>query len=46
MSGEYIFCPVYDWKISLVDGKVQAPDEGQVNVYPIEVANDKIYIQL
>lgn len=46
VSGEYIFCPVYDWKISRVDGKVQAPDEGQVNVYPIEVANDKIYIQL
>jgi len=46
VSGEYIFCPVYDWKISLLDGKVQAPDEGQVKVYPIEVTGDKVYIQL
>ena len=33
VSGEYVFCPVYDWKISLVNGQVQAPDEGQVKVY-------------
>ena len=46
MSGEYIFCPAYEWKISLVDGNVQAPDERQVNVYPIQVEDDKIYIQL
>jgi nitrite reductase (NADH) small subunit len=46
VSGEYIYCPVYDWKISLVDGKVQAPDEGQVTVYPIQVVNNKIYMQL
>lgn len=46
VSGEYIFCPVYDWKISLVDGKVQAPDQGQVKVYPIEVSDDKVYIEL
>jgi nitrite reductase (NADH) small subunit len=42
VSGEYIFCPIYDWKISLVDGKVQAPDEGHVKVYQIEVSNDKV----
>lgn len=44
VSGEYVFCPVYDWKISLKDGQVQAPDTGQVNVYPLEVSNDKVYI--
>jgi nitrite reductase (NADH) small subunit len=44
VSGEYIFCPVYDWKISLADGKVQAPDEGQVKTYQVEVEADNVYI--
>ncbi|MBB6444339.1 nitrite reductase small subunit NirD [Bacillus benzoevorans] len=46
VSGEYVFCPVYDWKISLVDGKVQAPDQGQVKVFPIEVSEDHVYFML
>lgn len=45
VSGYFIYCPVYDWKISLIDGKVQAPDSGQVKVYPVEVVNDGVYIQ-
>lgn len=44
VSGEYVFCPVYDWKISLSDGKVQAPDEGQVKTYQVEVEADNVYI--
>ncbi|WP_081954538.1 nitrite reductase small subunit NirD [Neobacillus niacini] len=44
ISGEYVFCPVYDWKISLADGKVQAPDEGQVKTYQVEVEEDNVYI--
>ncbi|MGG5252458.1 nitrite reductase small subunit NirD [Neobacillus sp. SM06] len=44
VSGEFVFCPVYDWKISLVDGKVQAPDEGQVQTYPVKVEGDTVYL--
>lgn len=44
VSGEYVFCPVYDWKISLADGKVQAPDEGQVRTFLVEVEEDFVYI--
>jgi nitrite reductase (NADH) small subunit len=46
VSGEYVYCPVYDWKISLIDGKVQAPDEGMVRTYPTEVFEDKVYITI
>jgi nitrite reductase (NADH) small subunit len=46
VSGEYVFCPVYDWRISLVDGKVQAPDEGQVRTFSVEVENGIVYITL
>jgi nitrite reductase (NADH) small subunit len=44
VSGEYVYCPVYDWKISLVDGKVQAPDAGQVKTFQVEVEGDNVYI--
>jgi nitrite reductase (NADH) small subunit len=44
VSGEFVFCPVYDWKISLADGKVQAPDVGQVKAYQVEVEGDNVYI--
>ncbi|PLS05665.1 nitrite reductase small subunit NirD [Neobacillus cucumis] len=46
VSGEYVYCPVYDWKISLVDGKVQAPDEGRVRTFKVEVKEDIIFIVL
>src|SRR3954469_1163900 len=46
VSGEYVYCPVYDWKISLVDGMVQAPDEGQIRTYSVEIKEDIIFILL
>ena len=44
LSGEYVFCPMHDWKISVKDGKVQAPDVGCVQSYPVEVKDDQVYI--
>lgn len=44
ISGEYVYCPVYDWKISLKDGKVQAPDEGQVRTFKVELEDDIVFI--
>ncbi|MFJ5717334.1 nitrite reductase small subunit NirD [Neobacillus sp. NPDC093127] len=46
VSGGYVYCPVYDWKISLMDGKVQAPDEGQVRTFKVEREEDIIFIVL
>jgi nitrite reductase (NADH) small subunit len=46
VSGEFVYCPVYDWKISLRDGKVQAPDTGQVLTYKVEVKEDIVFILL
>ncbi|WP_216831306.1 nitrite reductase small subunit NirD [Alkalihalobacterium elongatum] len=40
VSGHFVYCPLYDWKISLIDGNVQAPDEGRVKTYNIEVSDD------
>ncbi|MBM4765062.1 nitrite reductase (NAD(P)H) small subunit [Bacillus sp. B15-48] len=44
VSGEYLYCPVYDWKISLKDGQVQAPDEGYVKIYQLEQDKDHVFI--
>jgi nitrite reductase (NADH) small subunit len=44
VSGEYVYCPVYDWKISLKDGKVQAPDEGQVRTFKVDLEEDIVFI--
>ncbi|KAB7672594.1 nitrite reductase small subunit NirD [Bacillus sp. B1-b2] len=46
VSGEYVFCPLYDWKISLVTGEVQKPDNGSVEVYQTEIKNDYIYLMV
>ncbi|RYM06562.1 nitrite reductase small subunit NirD [Sporolactobacillus sp. THM7-7] len=44
ISGEYVFCPMHNWKISIPDGVVQAPDEGCVETFPVEIKNDNVYI--
>lgn len=44
VSGEFVYCPGYDLKISLTDGKVQAPDEGQVKIFSVERDNDQVFI--
>lgn len=44
VSGLYIYCPVYDLKISLENGKVQAPDTGEVKTYQVEVSDGDVYL--
>lgn len=44
VSGHYIYDPLYDWRIELSTGLVQAPDEGQVQVYPIRVINGEVEV--
>ncbi|RXT07260.1 nitrite reductase small subunit NirD [Ammoniphilus sp. CFH 90114] len=46
VSGEFVYCPLYDWKISLRDGTVQAPHKGLVKTFPIEIEGDRIFIRM
>lgn len=46
ISGEHVFCPLHNWKISVKDGQVEAPDEGCVETYPTEVEDGKVYISV
>jgi nitrite reductase (NADH) small subunit len=44
----HVFCPLHDWKIDMKDGCVQAPDEGHVRTFPVEVdpATGEVYVIL
>jgi nitrite reductase (NADH) small subunit len=46
LSGEHVFCPMHDWKISVIDGKVQAPDTGCVTVYETEIEDEDVIVIL
>ena len=46
VSGEYLFCPIHDWKISLIDGTVQAPDQGKVKSFQVDISNNEGVIYL
>ncbi|MBB6285051.1 MULTISPECIES: nitrite reductase small subunit NirD [Geobacillus] len=46
VSGEFVFCPLHDWKICLKDGQAQAPDEGCVKTYRVTVEDGHLYVEL
>ncbi|ARJ50551.1 nitrite reductase small subunit NirD [Staphylococcus lutrae] len=46
VSDHFVFCPLHDQKIDLNTGEVQAPDEGCVATYPVEVVDGEIYLWL
>ncbi|MDT3427437.1 NAD(P)H-dependent nitrite reductase small subunit [Paenibacillus forsythiae] len=46
VSGHYLYDPLYDWKIDLRTGEVQAPDKGQAAAYPVHVDGDSVVIEI
>jgi nitrite reductase (NADH) small subunit len=44
VSGEFVFCPMHDWKICLDDGKVQEPDHGCVKTFQTAIEGDDVYL--
>jgi len=44
VSGHYIYDPLHDWKIELSTGLVQAPDKGQVRIYPVRAMDGKVEV--
>ncbi|MWV45083.1 nitrite reductase small subunit NirD [Paenibacillus sp. HJL G12] len=46
VSGHFVYDPLYDWKIDLRDGLVQAPDHGEVRTHQIRVQEGTVSITL
>lgn len=44
VSGEYLYDPLYDWKIHLPTGLVQAPDTGEVKTLPVKIENGVVLL--
>lgn len=44
LSGQAVFCPLHNWKISLETGCALAGGVGKVRVYPVNVSQNKIYV--
>ncbi|WP_338555449.1 nitrite reductase small subunit NirD [Paenibacillus sp. KS-LC4] len=46
VSGHFVLDPLYDWKIALDSGQVQAPDSGLVQTYPLKVEGESVQMGL
>nr|WP_223869042.1 nitrite reductase (NAD(P)H) small subunit [Paenibacillus sp. UASWS1643] len=46
ISGDVLFDPICDWKISLTDGQVLDPDTGQVRTFPVQVQVEEVRVGL
>ncbi|KGE18021.1 nitrite reductase small subunit NirD [Paenibacillus wynnii] len=46
VSGYYLYDPLYDWKIDLRTGDVQAPDHGRVLTYPVTIDGDLVTVSI
>ncbi|MBO0998591.1 nitrite reductase small subunit NirD [Bacillus sp. SD075] len=46
VSGDHVFCPMHDWKISVSNGEVQKPDNGCVKTFNVEIEEGDVYIVL
>lgn len=44
VSGEYVFCPLRELKVSLLDGKVQEPDDGSVLTYETVLEDGNVFV--
>jgi nitrite reductase (NADH) small subunit len=44
--GEKVACPLHSWKISLVDGNAEEPDEGHTACFAVKVENETVFLEL
>lgn len=44
VSGDHVFCPLHDWKISLKTGEAAGADEGCVASFDVEVEEERVYV--
>ncbi|HZG18227.1 MAG TPA: nitrite reductase small subunit NirD [Candidatus Bathyarchaeia archaeon] len=44
VSSHYVYCPIRDLKINLIDGQVQKPDQGEAMTFPVRLEDEKVLI--
>lgn len=43
--GDKVACPLHSWKISLIDGKAEEPDEGHTACFNVKVDGGMVYLE-
>jgi nitrite reductase (NADH) small subunit len=43
--GDKVACPLHNWKINLVDGNAEEPDEGHTACFAVKVEEDMVYLE-
>lgn len=46
VHGDKVTCPLHNWKISLVTGKAEEPDEGETSCYPTKVEGGVVFLDV
>lgn len=44
VAGEFVYCPLREFKVSLKTGELQAPDEGAVACYNTSLEGGNVYV--
>lgn len=44
VSGEYLYDPLYDWRIHIPTGRVQEPDTGEVRTLAVKIDNGVVLL--
>jgi len=44
--GDKVACPLHNWRISLVDGQAEEPDEGHTACFAVKVEDDVVYLEV
>lgn len=44
--GDKVACPLHNWRISLVDGQAEEPDEGHTACFSVKVEDDQVYLEI
>lgn len=46
VHGDKVTCPLHNWKISLVTGKAEEPDEGETTCYPTKIEDGIVFLDV
>ena len=46
VHGTTVTCPLHNWKIDLISGPAQGPDEGCTNTFPARIESNRVLIKL
>ncbi len=44
--GDKVACPLHNWRISLVDGQAEEPDEGHTACFAVKVEDGEVYLEI